>query len=70
MPFEFFDSFTAAHDDLRALTLQGMVTYWEEIQRGPAMLAVWNSLTNGEMPWARERMYLLYNALSYPPRYS
>jgi hypothetical protein len=55
LPYEYFDSFTAAHDDLRNLALQGMVKHWEEVQRGSAMIDVWNKLAHGEMPFAKDR---------------
>lgn len=55
LPFEYFDSFTAAHDDLRNLALQGMVAHWEDVQRSPAMLDIWNRIAMGEMPFAKER---------------
>ncbi|KAG8788640.1 hypothetical protein FRB91_002658 [Serendipita sp. 411] len=66
LPFEYFDSFTAAHDDLRNLALQGMVAHWEEVQRTPAMIEVWNRITTGEMPFAKELLPLLVRELSRP----
>ncbi|CAG7846934.1 SubName: Full=Uncharacterized protein {ECO:0000313/EMBL:CCA72058.1} [Serendipita indica DSM 11827] len=66
LAFEYFDSFTAAHDDLRNLALQGMVTHWEEVQRSPAMIEVWNRLTTGDMPFAKDLLPLLVRELSRP----
>lgn len=31
-----------------------MVTHWEEVQRSPAMIDVWNRIAMGEMPFAKE----------------
>lgn len=66
LAFEYFDSFTAAHDELRNLALQGMVTHWEDVQRTPAMIEVWNRLAAGNMPFAKELLPLLVRELSRP----
>ena len=63
LPFEYFDSFTAAHKDLKELALQGMVSHWEELQSGPAMQEVWAKIALGEMPFAKDCEQLLASRL-------